>query len=284
MSDDKFLHISVNIDEVAKKLELLSDDIKQTIKQAIEALSVSTHAFIVDKAQKELKGWKRDFFLGDKGSNVRWSKVGDGIWMVELDPSVAWMEQGRPKTFQSWLLEGPNVKTNKKGEKYRVIPMGQKGLAGDKYNNPVPSVDTTIKNVLKQNKISLKGIEKNDDGTPKLGILHRVNFESPFTQSQTPDLFSKPRTPDQAALTGLKPHGGIHHLQGLTVTQRMQGKKVVREAITFRVIHEAHEKEGRWFAPEVKPLNFMQQAHEWALKQWSDTILPQIQEQFSKRD
>jgi hypothetical protein len=156
-----------------------------------------------------------------------------------------------------------------------------KGKAGGSFANPHPDLEGMIRDTLKANKISLTKIEKDPLGNPKLGILHNVKMLEP-SRTDKPDLFSKPRSPEMAALTGLKPHGGHFYGKGLVVTQSLNEKgKVVKSAITFRVVSSKHQAEGRWMAPAIQPFNSIKAAFEWANSQWNQ-ILKQIEQQVNQ--
>jgi hypothetical protein len=129
-------------------------------------------------------------------------------------------------------------------------------------------------------------------------------MKSRTPQSQAPDLFSKPRTPEGAkelnkklaelGQTGLKPHGGIFKLAGAVVSQRVKrnskgeiqrdkktGKaKVQKETVVFRVISSKHEHEGRWMYPRVDAFNSLQKTKEWADKEWIN-ILKKLEESLT---
>ncbi|MGI0060458.1 MAG: hypothetical protein ACREBJ_11905, partial [Nitrosotalea sp.] len=143
---------------------------------------------------------------------------------------------------------------------------------------------------LKEQGISLRKIEKDAAGKPKLGILHKLNLASPegFSALNAPGLFSQPRNQAMADLTGLQPHEGIFYLKDAVVTQREQKyttktgaekTKIKKEVITFRTVSTKHQAEGRWMSPEVKPFNGMEAAFKYAEEEW-EKILRQIDEEF----
>lgn len=280
MADLKF---QVNADEIAAAVGKTKEAITIQLRTAIQGLVASTHAFVVQKAQAELSGYKREAYLGENGKNVRWEKIAENIWVVEVDESARWLEEGRGEQFMGdWLLKGNNVKTAKDGSSYRVIPLPQKrGVGGEKTFQKKPILATSLRNLLKQNNINLGKLEKAADGSPKLGILHNIPVNPQFTSTQAPELFSRPRSPMEAQMTGLPAHEGHYLLGGLAVMQREVTtggkKKVVREAVTFRVISSKHAADRRWMYPEVKALNAIPEAFEWAKSQWSSVILPELE-------
>lgn len=280
-------HFKVDVEEVAQKLGKTADVIQNKVAEAVQTLVVSTHAFVVHKAQTELDDYKKTILPGPPGEdgqpkNVKWRKIAERIWVVEIMPEAQWIEEGRPRTSMAtdhWLLKGPKVKTAADGSRYRAIPFTHAQMAGkDKpamstSEGAKPGLAAMAKTAIKEAGISLKKIEKHPDGSPKLGILHKIPIESPGTQKQFPGLFSKPRTAEEAQKTGFKPHEGIFHLSGLMVTQRMNKKgKVTREAITFRTVSSKHQLEGRWEYPAVTPFNALEAAYKYAEQEWEKMV------------
>jgi hypothetical protein len=312
----------VDVSQIAESLGTTRDMIEDKVVSAVETLSASAHAYIVNLAKEHFSqdDFKRQFFLGigrygkdahgqsarnpmidQTVKNVRWNKVTDGIWVVELDENVKWLEEGRQETFMGeWLLKpgAKGVKRAKDGSLYRVIPFKHTESGGGKLGDAQdkPGMVTLIQQAAKKQNVSLSKIERNSSGEPKVGILHKLDITSRTPQTQAPDLFSKPRTPEAAAQlnkklqdigqTGLNPHGGIFHLAGAVVSQRLKknskgeimrdkkGKaKAIKETVTFRVISSKHKIEGnRWMYPKVEGLNSLQKAHDWANEEWKQVV------------
>lgn len=279
-------HFNVNIQEVAARFNQQKDYIAGRVRSEVEKLSISTHAFVVKYAQDKLKGWMRNHFFGPENKNVRWIPAAQNIWVVEIDESVRWIEEGRSRVFMDWLLKSPKAKTAKDGSRYLAIPMMQARGVGGKYAGQNPEFASVIKQQLKHQGISLNRIEKNEDGTPKLGVLHRLNISTPqpgspgFFHMVTPkklEFFSQSRSSAVAQQIGLQPHSGHFFLSKAVVTQRevelpSGKKKISKEVVTFRTISSKHEAEGRWFYPEVKPLNSIPEAYKYALAEWEKIV------------
>lgn len=285
------LDFKVNLKEVAEKLGEVSDNIALQINEQVQNLSISTHAFVVKYANDKLTGFKRNHFLGPEGKNVRWVQVSPSIWVVEIDPSVAWIEEGRgpvSMATEQWLLKpgAKGVKTAKDGSTYRVIPFKHEGGVGGKSKSDEPEIASMIKKALKQKSISLHRIERDADNKPKLGILHKLDInEKRKTYPQK--LFSEPRNSETAKQIGLKSHAGHHFLNNAVVVQReSKGKggksKISKEVITFRVVSSKHAAEGRWMSPAVEPLNSIPEALKYAESEW-ERIVKTMEEQFRNR-
>lgn len=283
----------VNVEEVAAKLNQTADVVQNKIAGAVETLVASTHAFVVNKAQTELGDYKRSIFPGPPGEdgqpkNVKWKKIADRIWVVEIMPEAAWIEEGRPQTSmatEQWLLKpgAKGVKTAKDGSTYRVIPFTHtQGTGKDKpatgtseYSKP--ALAAMAKTAIKAAGINLKRIERHADGSPKLGVLHKIDVPDPGRENA--GFHSKPRGPEDAKKTGFKEHGGHFHLSGLVVTQRINAKgKVTREATTFRVVSSKHRLEGRWEYPAVPAFNSLPAAVKYAEEEWSKMVQAMEQE------
>lgn len=299
-------HFIINIDEIADKISLASNVIESRVKTAVEALSVSVHAFIINRASSELSGFKKDFFLGtgehakketqkstphpgvdQSARHVRWVKVADSLWVVELDEKVAWIEQGRSPVSmatEDWLLKpgSKGLKTAKDGSKYKAIPFTHT-RGGKDLNTDKPALASIINKAFKAQKIPLKKIEKDSSGNPKLGVIHKLQINIPEGgHASMPGIFSRPRSPEEAAATGLKAHGGIHYLKDAVVIQRKNPKgKVVKEAVTFRIVSSKHQAENRWMYPAVKPFGAIPAAYQYAQEEWAQ-ILPKLLEEINQ--
>lgn len=261
---------TVDTEQLAKRLNQSLETVYVRAKEELAKLSIATHAFVVQKANQELTGYLRKRFFGVNNQNVRWAQISPSMWIVEIDPSVAWIERGLPRRFMSWLLDrNPKVKTSQFGVRYAHIPF--KHLSGTKTAG-YPALAGIVRNALQQARISMNRIERHPDGSPKLGTLHKLHLRPPFSRAQAPFLFSTPRTSAEAWATGLPVHGGIYKLKGLRVVQRLDKRgKVVREAVTFRTISEKH-RGWRWMYPEIKGLHAMDAAYQWAQKEWESVI------------
>jgi hypothetical protein len=278
-------HFSVNLDQISEQLRQKRELVEGVITEEIKKLSIATHAFVTNFANERLEGFKREAFFGKNNNNVRWQEISPGMWVVEIDESSRWVEEGRESVFMDWLLKGPNAKTAKDGSRYAVIPMGQARGAGGKKPNKEPFLQAMIQGALKREGISLNRLDKGPDGKPKLGILSKLHIEVAHRTEGHAPFFSKPRTPEMAAQVNLKPHSGHFFLKNAVVMQREihsgGRKRVSKEVVTFRVISSKHREEGRWFYPKVEPLNSIPEAYKWAESEW-EHIVKSLEEQFNK--
>lgn len=273
-----------NITDLAAKLKSDIDKLKARADQEAKNIAVLTHAFIASKAKSELNSFQQQAYLGKNEENLRYSKLGDGIYLIELDAKASFIEDGSPKRFMKWLLDNnPKAKTAKDGSRYAHIPFSHaKSNSTKNVNDPKSSFYDIVSKRLKEENIDLNKIERNTDGTPKLGIIHKINTNSIIASEKNRSNFSSPRSQEMAAKIGLKPHSGIHKLENLLVTQRKtKSGEVVKEAITIRTISSKHETEGRWYYPQIKPFKGMQSGYDYA-KSLMDEAVKRLHEEFGK--
>jgi hypothetical protein len=300
----------VNTSEIAKKLNSTSDLLHNRIRSEVEKISIATHAFIIQKAKSELgDGFKTNFFLGlppygkegDKSSNqngvdsaprhVRWVKVSDNIWVVEIDEKARWIEEGREPTSmatEQWLLKPGKAKRAKDGSLYRAIPIQQMEGNKPKINTgmlgegPGGDLVRAIKTAARKQNVSLSKLEFNDAGQIKTGVLHKLNLKVPNSVKNDPSMKSQPRSQEDAQATGLKPHGGIAKYEGMVVGQFKNDKgKISKQTVVFRTVSSKHQGENRWMYPKVEALHAMPAAKEFAEKLWGD-VLKALEVEFAR--
>ncbi len=302
----------VDVSEIAEKLNTTRELIEDQVIHQVELLSIASHGYIMGLAKKEWANddFKRNYYLGigqkdasGSSSNnqaidqtakyLRWVKVTEGIWVVELDERARWLEEGRAETFMGeWLLKpgAKGVKRAKDGSLYRAIPF--KETSGKKDTASHPALSQIVRDYAKQNKVNLTKVEKNADNSPKLGMIKKLDIRPHDAAGYAPGLiFSRPRTEEEARITGLKAHSGIFKLQGAAVFQNVYDKgqlvtnpakakkiaatkkgSVKKEVVVFRVISSKHKAENRWMYPEVKAVNFLQKAYDHATQQWDQIV------------
>lgn len=274
-------HFKIDAQEVASRLGVETDHARELLKQEMKSLAVRTHAFIVEKARRELKGFFYEYYLGRRsssgnlGENLKLHHISDTLHVIELDQKAAWIEDGRPATFiGDWVLNSPKAKTAKDGSRYISIPMTISKLAGPGKKPSIPALDTLARAALKNSRprIPLKKIQYGADGKAVQGKIRSLDIHEP-NKSQVAGFHSRPRSQEMAAMTGLPAHEGIFYGKGAHLRQKTVGKtgkgkeKVAREIGTFRTLSSKHKAEGRWMYPEVKAFRGFDAAYEWAQKQ-----------------
>ena len=251
MSNFRF---DVDIKELTKGFEDLKKKVTQDLKNGVENLASMTHAKLREIATDELGGGLNKIYQ----ENIEFTNPEENLWVVTLKEKAVWIDEGRKSGFMEELLRGKSSNTNKKGEKYAVIPF-EHSKKPSEQSTKAKELSEQLKSEFKKRKIPWKKIEVDKDGNPRIGLVHRFDVASE------------------------KPSARAKHeaLQGVAVYQtKTEGGKVRRDVMTFRVISEKHREEGLWMHPGMEGKHLMEKAFEWAQKEWKDTILPSIMSQY----
>ena len=267
--------LSVTIDLSA--LQPLADlsQLERIGNEAAASLALLTQAKVEELAGEKLHS-RLDMFR----KNLSIKQEDSGVWIIHLDAEADWIEEGvKAHSMVSDLLKSPKAKISEKGEKYLVVPFAMtSGKSGPtQTTNVQQQLVQSVKKQLKDAKISFGKIEKDASGMPLLGTLHKLNLSTPSRKD-----WAQPGHGHGGA--GWGPPGypmigatGIPFLAGAQVTQSLNSKgKVERSVMTFRVVKEGHEQEGRWYHPGLEPLNAFGQAYDWAMRELETNVYPDI--------
>lgn len=252
---------------------------KKAMEEAGKRLTIMTKAHIEEEAKKKLHT-RRDMFI--KG--LSHFKVDDHTYVVNLDASVRWIDDGMPahNMIDDLLKPGKGAKAKppkraKDGSMYRVIPF-RHGPKGPTQMTPAQAtLLNTIKKELKARDIPYGKLEGGGSGGgPKLGLLHKFDIKnSPIKTSNSPG--------QGKGAVGQVMQGptGIPLLQGVRIYQRQvkndDGSTSTRKDImTFRIVSSKHKGQGRWDHPGNQALKLMDEAYDWAKKTWDKDIVPQL--------
>lgn len=246
MSDLKF---EVDAEQIASAFKEEKEKVKKEVIESVGNLASMTHAKTMELATENLGSTQKMY-----KDNLSFQQIEENMWVVSLDEKALWIEEGRKSGFMEGLLNGKSSKTNKKGEKYAVIPF-EHSKNPSEQSTQAADLANQIKKELKRRKINYRKPEYNEDGSPKLGLIKRFNVES----------------------AKLKPTDKTGPLQNVSIYQRKDEQgKIKRDVMTFRIIHEKHREEGKWFHPGRKAENLMDKAFDWAMQTWENEILPEI--------
>ncbi len=257
------LSIVIDLAEIREQYSLLEKQLEEKLTAAAASLATQTHAHILEQANSRLKT-RREAFI----EALQFEQLDSQTWAITVPQSARWIEDGMPQhNMLDDLLKSPKAKTSKDGGKYIVIPF--KHNKGPTQQTPQQtSLLDTIKKVLKEKEIPYGKIEKNTDGSPKQGLLHKIDIAQPSPKAA---------------------HHTNHLLEGIRIYQK--GKKnadgspklgkdghqsVSREIMTFRVATSKQKGTGKWDHPGLEAMNFLDEAHEWAMRLWESEIQPQI--------
>jgi len=265
-------HINVDFSELEQFTDRLPDAAEKAMDTAVQQLTAATYGHILEKVQQSLHS-RREKYL----ESLHMKEV-DGVWMITLDASARWIEDGMPEhEMLDDLLKSPKAKTAKDGSKYIVVPFRHGPGLGPTNSTPAQQdLTSTIKAAFKKAGIPFGTIERGENGKPMLGKLHTFN------------IMNQPKKTREGPGQGRGSIGdvkqgwtGTPFLQGISVYQRMtndkQGKPHVQRSImTFRVASSKQKGTGKWVHPGLEPKNFLDEGAEWALKEWEDKIAPMV--------
>ena len=269
----KPLKFIVDAKALADVMNGFKAEAEAAIEDGIEKLSIQTHLKILELANSKLNQTRKIYT-----DALKYEEVSSGVWVVSLEKEGMWIEDGKPagSMLQDLLRKNAKISkyhpaTKKKssngteinipargGKRYKVIPFSH----GDSKNNTdrTQGLVDSLKADLRKRGVSMKKIEYNPDGSPKLGKLHSFNIDSPH--------------PSAAASHPI--------FSGVTIYQSKGAKgKIKRDVMTFRVASEEHPE--KWIHPGREASNFFEEALKWANNEFDQFILPGIYDKFNKK-
>lgn len=249
------LKINIDAASLAKQFKELAAEVEQDIRKGVQNLAAITHAKVAEMANAELKTSRKEFT-----DALGFEEIADGVWVVSVDQSGLWIEEGiEPGHDMKPDLLKNATKTSKEGNSYRSIPF-EHSKAPSQLTQSSQNIVNLLKSELKKEKIPFKKIEKNSDGSPRIGKLHSKNFDSPIP--------GKGNTPA---------------LKGVSIYQtKTKTGSIRRDILTFRTVSEGPRSAGKWIHPGKEPRHFLERAEEWALKTWEMDILPEILSKYDR--
>lgn len=286
---DSFLKLDLS--ELIKGYTDLTDDVKEKLVKSAEYLSQAGFTHLQELGSTKLHS-RRDLFL----NNISVEPLEAGVYAITVHQDAVWIEDGMPPhSMLEDLLTSPKAKTAKDGSKYIIVPF-RHSKAPSRSTPQQKALLSAIKDELKSRDIPYKKIEKNPDGSPKMGLLHSFDIAKPEQQNRVPpgelgpggDQFRANPIP-----TGQEGPGGRPYLWGTKVYQspmknqngdvQMDSSgypKADRNIFTFRVA--SSKQEGKWNHPGLSPQHFLEDTYEWVKQQWEDQILPEILSSINK--
>lgn len=255
MSDDIKLKFELDIEALAAEFKQESQKVQEALYEGVKQLSAMTYAKTVELANEKLHSTREDYIKA-----LDYKEISKGVWIVSLDEKMLWLEEGKdPGSMIDDLLK-KNPKIAKDGTKYKVVPF-EHSKSPSKMSTFHKSLVDDLRKELKSRDIPFKKIEKNADGSPRIGKLHTLNIPS--------------------ALPTPRASHPIFH--GLTIYQSQTASgKVRRDIMTFRVASEKHKQQGKWYYPGLEAYKLMDKAFESSVKEFEETILPTILSKYEK--
>lgn len=255
------LKINIDVSAIASQFKELAIEAEREITKAVAGLATMTHARVAEQAGQKLKSSLKDF-----QDNLGFEEISPGIWVVSIDQPALWIEEGIEPghDMKPDLLK--NAQVNSKGKRHKVIPFDHATPPSSRNANAeriVQELKTGLQEINKQRKqadprsgnITITKIEKNADGSPRVGKLHEFDIPSD------------------------KPTANAKHpaLKGLTIYQSKDEKtgNIRRDVLTFRTVSDSSAPDS-WIHPGYKAQHFLEDAEQWALNEWENKILPDV--------
>lgn len=258
-----------------RKLLALPDVMKEEVEAAGKDLADQVHAHVLEQANDKLHT-RREMFI----EGLKVFPDGEDTWIISLDSSVRWIDDGMPQhSMVADLLKSPKAKIIEsgpnRGEKYLSIPF-QHNKGPTQLTPSQQNLLDTIKGELRKVGAPYGNLEIDGSGAPKLGLVRQM------------DIMTKPTKMREGPGTGAGPIGqvmqgptGIPLLQGVKVYQNkvknQDGSESVKKFImTFRTVTSSHEGDGRWMFPGIDGVRILDDAAEWARKEWDEKVAPKL--------
>lgn len=243
-------------------LQGIKEETELALSKAAEELALQTHAKILEYAQEDLKSLRSTYVEA-----LKFQQISSNVWMISLDKSAMFIEEGLPAGFDMLpgLLNSPKAKVGKNG-RYISVPFEQNPRPQDMANN-AKELNQAVRKELKKQGVPYKKLERDEQGNPKLGLLHSFDFGTPKKTQNGPYQGHGPVGQPRQGKTGTP------FLEGIRVYQKEiktpKGIEVKRAIMTFRT---ASENSDGWKHPGLKPLHAFERASAWALSTWEDKI------------
>lgn len=237
----------------------LKPKLEQALKNAAQSLAAQSHAHLLQQVQSKLNSTREKYI-----DAVNFQQVNDSTWVINLDHSAMWIEEGMQEhEMLDNLLKSPKAKLAKDGSKYLVVPF-QHNKGPTQQTQAAGDLTATIKQELKKRQIPYGTIERDEKGKAKTGLLHSFDImKDPKKTSEGPGMGHGKVGDVRQGNTG------IPFLQGVRVYQRDIGGSIKRGVFTFRVASSKHKGSGKWVHPGLEPRKFFDETAEWALQLWS---------------
>jgi len=266
----------------------IDKEIEKALEKATEDLSAAAHAHIVENAMHKLHSLQDKFIQNFPAPE----KIDDNTWLIRIpgkdDPEyedITWIEDGVPSNFDMLpgLLGSDKVKTSKDGNKYLIVPF-KHNKKPSQQSAMAKTLAKSILNEMNKRGISKTKIEKNPDGSPKLGTLHKFDIMGPGQKNQVKPPQQGPQ--GQSYQTKPRPQGqegpgGRPYAYGVRVIQRQKGEngQVEKNVMTFRTASE--KQSGKmWIHPGLEGKHFLEDAYTWTETTFERDILPEIMRKY----
>jgi len=240
------LRIKIDVQSLSKQLKEYAMEAEADMRKGVANLSALSHAKIRDLAAEKLHSTRNTFL--DNLSQVE--EVVPGVFVITLNEAALFIEEGMERHDMKPDLLKKNAKVGKNG-RYKIIPFEHSKLPQN-MTGKEQNIVQQIKQKLKEEKVPFKKIEYDAKGNPKTGKLHSFNWggERPGKGN-----------------TGVLQRVSIYQSKGPTGNIR-------RDIMTFRTVSEGQT--DKWYHPGIKAAKILDEAGDWAEKEFYNSILPEI--------
>lgn len=251
------LRIDINFDEVLTKYADKQKSVFEDLRMGVKSLQASVHAHVLEEANVKLHSRREQFVEA-----LKVEQIDDNTWVMTIPAKVRWIEDGLPEgSMLPALLRSAKAKTSKDGHRYVIVPFKHNSVSRRQGSSPSAQMATKlnkmIRSELKKRGVGYQKIDRNANGSPKLGLLHSFDFGGPKKAHWT-----------SPALDGIR----IYQSE---VTDKKGKKSIQRDVMTFRVASSKHFG-LKWERPAMEGMGFLQSAHAFAVREWEQNILPSI--------
>lgn len=262
------LGLNIDLSEILGFLSL-EEAATTEMNKVAAALTMATRGKATEIASQKLHT-RRKMFV----ENLSHFQIDDDTWCVNLDAKAVWIDEGMDEhNMLADLLKSKKAKTAKDGSKYLVVPFQQN--KGKQEQTPAQqALLGTIKKALKDVDATPNGIEMDQAGKPKLGLVRELDITQKPISTANLRIGAGPINKVAQGATG-----GIPLLKGIRIYQseydKGDGTKGVRrDVMTFRVA--SSKQQGKWNHPGTEATNIMDEAADWALQEWTTKISPAL--------
>lgn len=241
------------------------------LSAAAGMLATQTREHIVEEVNKRLHSTREQYI-----DALSYHQVDSSTWVVSLDSSAMFIEEGiNKREMIDDLLKSAKAKTARDGSRYLVVPFTH-NKAPTKTPIALHSLQATLKSEMQKRGIQYGGIEKNTDGSPRLGLLHSFDInDSPIKTSEGAGQGHGAIGDVRQGMTGIPFLRNVRIYQK-SVTDRTGQSRVQKSIMTFRVVSSKHKGTGRWVHPGLQAKKFFDEAYDWAVGQWENKIKNEV--------
>lgn len=265
------IYINLDVSPLEQFVDNFSAAVRKSLQKTVAGLAAATHAHIIEEANKQLHS-TRDLFI----ENIQRFKDEDGTWIIVLDSSVTWIDDGlKSQDMLPYFLKSSKAKTAKDGHKYMVIPFE---LNKQKSKSTASQRDllSAIKSELSSIGVNLNKTETDSSGVPKLGLVRSLDIATkPIKSSQGPGQGQRAIGDVRQGATGTPFLKGVRVYQHMAKDKR-GNDKVQKSVVTFRTASENRKSPNSWHTPGVEGKHLFENASNWALREFDNKILPTL--------